>query len=102
MARLRFRVAAIYLDEEEDVERIDAVVRDDTLPVINDLIGAVPVVSTARGGTELTITLDAVTIGKLFIAVGSLSPSIAGDRYKHTSEIWDSLSFVVHRMMDND
>lgn len=41
MARLRFRVTTVHLDEDEEVEAIDAVVRDDTLVAVEGLIGPV-------------------------------------------------------------
>lgn len=101
MARLRFRVTTVHLDEDEEVEAINAVVRDDALAAVERLVGAVRRVGEPRrGGTELTVHLDAGEVGKLFHAAGRVS-GLHPD-HEHTDEIYDSLSFVVYRMMEND
>ena len=98
MARLRFRISTIVLDEEEEVCSITAVVRDDTLAVIGKLIGEPPVLHTSRGGTELTIVMPVGDVIRLFHACGKT----VGPDYEHTSEIYESLSFPVYRMIEED
>lgn len=99
MARLRFRVVNIHLDEEEEVSSIWAVVRDDTLVAVERLIGAVEHVGEPRrGGTELCVHLPADQVMKLFNAAGHTTDDLLRE---HASEIYDSLSFIVYRLMED-
>lgn len=105
MARLKFRITTIHLDDEEDAYGITAVVRDDTFATILDLLGAdaanVAVSDTARGGTELTVMLAAPQMLELFRQVGK----VAGDDPRYatgTSDVYDSLSCVVYGLMEKD
>lgn len=103
MAHLRFRVLNVYLDDEEDVKAIDAVVRDDTTRVIHDLVGdagAEELGAPRRGGTEFVLRLTRSQIYDLFDKVGKTTGEHPD--HEHTHEIYDSLSFVVYRMMEDD
>lgn len=99
MARLRFRVVNIHLDEEEEVASIWAVVRDDTLTAVEKLIGAVERVGEPRrGGTENCIHLARDQVVELFDKAGKTTKDHL--YHEHTQEIDDSLSFVVYQMMN--
>lgn len=101
MARLRFRITIIHLDEEEDVEGIDARVHNETHAVIEQLIGErVPVVESDRGGTELVINLGVRQLVDLFGKAGKFAP--VHPEHKHTKDIYESLSFVVYGLMEKD
>lgn len=101
MARLRFRVATVHFDEEEEVDAIEAVVRDDTLAVIRTLIDDVATLGNPRrGGTELTVGLDLNQVLDLCRAAGKTTGEHPD--HEHTHEIYDSLSFVVYRMIERD
>ena len=76
MARTQFRLSVIALDEEENVREVTAVVRDDTYGLITSLLGDVNTVGRARGGTEMTITLPADAMFKLFAEVGESPAAI--------------------------
>ncbi len=101
MARLHFRVVNIHLDEEEEVSSVWAVARDDTVAVIEGLVGAVERVGEPRrGGTESTIHLPHDEMVELFRKAGKFAP--IHDEHKHTREIYESLSFIVYGLMERD
>jgi|SRR6516165_2602114 hypothetical protein len=98
MARLKFRLTTIALDEEEDVREVTAVVRDDTYRLITSLVGDVQTISTARGGTELTIALPLDVMLKLFHEVGTIPGN--DPRYAAGIEdIYESLTAVVFGLL---
>lgn len=97
MARLKFRITNIALDEEEDVSGITAIVRDDAYEVITDLIGPVDTTAAARGGTEITITLPLAKTTALFRRCGEAFGSDL--RYDITCEVYDSLTHIFFGLM---
>lgn len=100
MARLKFRTASIILDEEEEVREITAIVVDDTLKVITDILGQVTTLRSARGGAEMTIVLPVAKLLELFHACGRMNGY--DPRYSMGGhEIYDSLSIVVYRLIED-
>jgi hypothetical protein len=100
VARLKFRVTRIDLDDDEYVSAVTAVIRDDTLGVVTQLIGEVDVLSSARGNTEMTVRLPAATVARLFNEVGQ----ICGDDPRYDAvgpDVHDSLSMIVYRLMED-
>ncbi len=100
MARLRFRVTTIHLDENEDVSAVEAVVRDDTLVAVEHLIGAVRRAGRPWPSGAQAVWLDTAEIVKLFNAADKTTREHLC--YEHTGEIYDSLSFIVYGLMDRD
>jgi hypothetical protein len=99
MARLKFRVSGITLDEEEEVAAITAVVRDDTLAIIRAMIPGVTVADRRRGGTEMTITMSAPDMVKLFGECGQIRGT--DPRSEHTSQVYDSIARVLYGLMED-
>lgn len=97
MARLKFRITNIALDEEEDVSGITAVVRDDAYQVITDMVGPVETTAAARGGTEITIALPIATVRDLFQKVGEING--LDPRHPVTTEVYDSLTAIFYGLM---
>lgn len=100
MARLRFRLATIHLDEDEHVAAVETVVRDDTHRVVTELVGQVLVLESRRGDTELVVHLTRRQVLDLFDACGRFTDLTPG--HEHTSEVYGSLSMVVHGLMDDE
>jgi hypothetical protein len=100
MAHLRFRLVSIELDADEDPSGVTALVRDDTLKVITDMIGTVTVTADATTVTradELTIRLPLAQARDLFCQVGQIPTS--DPRHEHTTEVYDSLTAVFYGLM---
>lgn len=97
MARLKFRISSIALDEEEDVSGITAVVRDDAYRIITDMVGPVETTAAARSGTEITIVLPLSATRELFSRCGELNG--LDPRHHVTGEVYDSLSTIFYGLM---
>ncbi len=101
MARLKFRATRISLNEEEDVSEVTALVDIDAYGLITDILGPVHTTVTARGGTEMTVTLpvaDALTLWRACGSMNGLDP-----RYdKGSHDIWESLSRIVYGLIEED
>lgn len=99
MAKLRFRITSIALDEDEEVSGITAVVRDDTHQVITGMVGAVDTSNVTRGGTEMTITMPVAQMSGLLRQCGKTTGE--DPRAEHTHEIYDSLNWLFCSLMDD-
>lgn len=100
MARLKFRVTGILLDEEEDVAVVAACVDNDAYEVITGILGEVNTMDTRRGGTEMAISLPVTDALKLFGECGRMNGH--DPRYaKGSSEIYDSLSAIVYGLIED-
>jgi hypothetical protein len=94
----KFRLASIALDDDEKVTAITVVTSTATLAVIH---GIIPVVEwTVRSETESGITLPVQDMLTLFREAGKTTGT--DPRYEHLCEIWDRLSRVVYRLMEDD
>ena len=72
--------------------------RDDTYGLITSLLGDVTTVGRARAGTEMTITLPADAMSKLFREVGTIPGN--DPRYANgANDIYDSLTAVVYGLL---
>lgn len=98
MAHLKFRVATIVLDEEEDVSSVTAVVDLDAHGLITDLLGSLDTTDVRRGGTEMTVTLPLADMLKLFHEIGRI-PGDDPQYARGVHEIYVSLSAVVYGLM---
>jgi hypothetical protein len=98
MARLKFRLTCITLDEEEDPKDVAAVVDSDAYEVITGFLGKVTTTDTRRGGTEMAIVIPIANASKLFHECGKLNG--LDPRYgKGSGEIYDSLTMVFYGIM---
>lgn len=100
MARLRFRITTIALDEEEDVSEVTAVVDGDTHRLISEVLDSVTTTDTRRGGTETTIVLPVSDALELFDWCGKRNGLDEG--WASSSEIWRSLSTVVYGLIEGE
>ncbi len=100
MAKLKFRVTTIALDDEEDVASVTAIVRDDAYQVLTGILGWEPATATARGGTEMTVELSAADMMTLLRECGSISSY--DPRYDAGSgEIYAAMNWIYYSLMDD-
>jgi hypothetical protein len=94
----KFRIATVTMNDEEDVSSVTAVAAPATLRVIQRLIGEIPF--TVLGEQEMQVTLGVPAIRELHAACGKFCGNDL--EYEHATEVYDSLSWVLYRMISDD